>query len=80
MIAVRGGVLASLYFLDTFERKPFRLTSFFGFDGSCDASYSWIKALAISEHARMKRSFSGGMLRSSFDGNPLLVWTGMVMV
>lgn len=63
MIAVNGGILLSLCFFENLERKLFKLTSFFGFEASCDASCSCTRKLAISEHARMNRSFSGGRFR-----------------
>ena len=64
MIAVNGGILLSRCFLDILERRLFRLTSFLGFNGSCEASCSWIKKLAISEQHLKKRSFSGGRFAS----------------
>lgn len=53
-------MLLSLCFFDIFDLNALRLTSFFGFEVSCCASWSCTKKLAISEQARMKRSFSGG--------------------
>ena len=40
-------------------RNLLRLISFRGVEISFWDSYSWMSALAISEHARMYRSFSG---------------------
>ena len=60
MMAVSGGKLLSLCFFDILVRKLFRFMSFFGFLGSCEASWSWTRALAISEQHRRYRSFSGG--------------------
>ncbi len=60
MIAVRGGILLSRCFFENFDLRLFKLTSFFGLEGSCWASCSWTRKLAISEHALMNRSFSGG--------------------
>ena len=66
MMAVKGGTLLNLCFLHIFARKLFKLTSFLGLVESCRASCSWTRALAISEHARKKRSLSGG--RFMFSG------------
>ena len=44
-------------------RRVLRFISFFGFELSLCASWSWIRALAISEQARKKRSFSGGKFK-----------------
>lgn len=66
MIAVKGGILLSLCFLDILALKLFKLISFFGFFGSCSASCSWTNALAMSEHALKYRSFSGGRFSFGF--------------
>lgn len=64
MIAVRGGMLLNLCFFDILDRRLFKLTSFLGFEGSCEASCSWIRKLAMSEQHRKCRSFSGGKFAS----------------
>src|SRR6266542_4023969 len=64
MIAVKGGILLNRCFFDILERRLLRLTSFFGLDGSCWASCSWMRKLAISEHALRYLSFSGGRFKS----------------
>lgn len=66
MMAVRGGMLVSLCFLDSFVRRPFKLISFFGCLGSLEASWSSIRTFAMSAQHRRKRSFSGGRWASFF--------------
>lgn len=64
MMEVRDGMLLNLCFFDILARRLFRLTSFFGFEGSCEASWSCIRKLAMSEQHRMCRSASGGRFAS----------------
>ena len=59
MMAVSGGWVDRLCFLAIVPRNLLRLTSFLGCEESLEDSYSWIRAFAMSEHARMNRSFSG---------------------
>lgn len=66
MIAVSGGMFASLCFLDNLVRKLFRLMSFLGFFGSLEASWSSIKTFAMSAQHRRNRSLSGGRFVSFF--------------
>jgi hypothetical protein len=59
-----------------------RFISFFGFELSFCASWSWIRALAISEQARKKRSFSGGRFRfllclSLDETGAVMTWVAM---
>jgi uncharacterized membrane protein YbaN (DUF454 family) len=58
MMAVNGGMLRSLCFLASFPRRELRLTSFGGFP-SLAASWSSMRALAMSAQHRRKRSLSG---------------------
>lgn len=78
-MAVSGGMLFNLCFFDILDRKLLRLTSFFGFEGSCDASYSCIRKLAISEQHLRNLSFSGAR-STSFDFLSCLSVTVMVSV
>lgn len=65
-MAVSGGILVSLCFRASLERRPFRLISLRGFFGSLEDSWSSIRAWAISAQHRKKRSLSGGRLASFF--------------
>lgn len=58
MMAVRGGMLASLCFFASFARRELRLISLPG-RPFLVASWSSIKALARSAQHRRKRSLSG---------------------
>lgn len=64
MMAVSGGMLAILCFLENLERKLFRLISLLGFFGSLADSWSSMRAFAISAQHRKNRSFSGGRFAS----------------
>ena len=78
MIAVSGGWLLSRCFFAIWPRRELRLMSFLGLESSFCASYAWIKALAMSAHALMYRSFSGGSF--SFLPTLTLVRAGKVIV
>ncbi len=63
-MAVSGGTLLILCFFANLERMVLRLMSFRGRAGSLAASWSSIRALAMSAQHRRKRSFSGGRFDS----------------
>ncbi|KAK5632791.1 hypothetical protein RRF57_008505 [Xylaria bambusicola] len=65
-MAVSGGMLVSLCFLDSLVRRPLRLMSFLGFWESFEASWSSMSTFAMSAQHLKNRSFSGGRLASFF--------------
>ncbi len=61
--------MLSLYLLEICPLRLFKLISLFGLVSSSCASWSSIKALAISEHARINLSFSGASFEFLGDLN-----------
>ena len=80
IIAVRGGILWSLCFLANLVRKLLRFMSFAGRLESLDASWSSIRALAMSAQHRRKRSLSGGRLASFLRPDLVAVTVEVAMV
>ena len=80
MIAVRGGMQLTLCFLANLERRELRLRSFLWRLGSlAAASWSSIKAPAMSAQHRRNRSLSGGRFASFFRTVVVMVVVAIVM-
>lgn len=82
MIAVSGGWVGKACFFEMVPRSLFKLMSFLGFEMSFCDSYSWMSAFAISEQARIYRSFSGTcfafFLATFLEGGIVTVMVAMV--